>query len=139
MSGYPSHIPYEHRERIAKVLRAGVHERERQDQLKASGKFKYTCADKEIGHMECLAILLEEVGEAAQALEHQAEDPAYRSLISLAIMVGEKARRTLNAKRLANDPDEGKSHKPDRDLETELIQSFAVLMAWLEGYSEKSV
>lgn len=121
------------------VCQVGIVERMRQEELKQAGKFKYTCADPEIGHMECLAVLLEEVGECAEALEPQIEDPAYRSLISLAIMVGEKARRILNAKRLANDPDQGRSHKPDRDLQKELVQSFAVLMAWLEGFDKKAV
>lgn len=121
------------------VCQVGIVERIRQDRLKAEGRFKYTCADPEISHAECLAVLLEEVGECAEALEHQIEDPAYRSLISLAIMVGEKARRTLNAKRLANDPDQGRSHRPDRDLQKELVQSFAVIMAWLEGFEKKGI
>lgn len=40
-------------------------ERLRQEKLKHEGRFKYTCADKEITHLENLAVLTEEFGEAA--------------------------------------------------------------------------
>lgn len=42
-------------------------ERFRQEQLKESGRFKFTCADKEISDFEKLAILAEEFGEVAEA------------------------------------------------------------------------
>jgi len=44
-------------------------ERFRQDELKAKGAFKYTCADSDklINPFEKLAILMEEVGEVANA------------------------------------------------------------------------
>lgn len=40
-------------------------ERGRQEYLKSEGKFKYSCADKEISHAEALTVLAEEVGETA--------------------------------------------------------------------------
>jgi NTP pyrophosphatase (non-canonical NTP hydrolase) len=46
-----------------------VRERRRQDMLKAQGRFKYTCADPELNNGERLAILVEEVGEVARALQ----------------------------------------------------------------------
>ncbi len=45
-----------------------LQERKRQDALKASGRFTYTCADQAMGDMEKLAVLTEEVGEVARAL-----------------------------------------------------------------------
>lgn len=43
-------------------------ERNRQEALKASGRFAHTCADPEMDELERLAVLLEEVGEVARAL-----------------------------------------------------------------------
>lgn len=40
-------------------------ERLRQEILKSEGRFKYTCADPEMTHMERLAVIAEEFGEAA--------------------------------------------------------------------------
>lgn len=85
---------------VADVLR----ERDRQDQLKASGRFKFTCADPELIDTQRLAILLEEVGEAGRAILNQiglAKDQGYRI---------------------------GHDH-----LRTELIQVMAVALAWVEG------
>jgi NTP pyrophosphatase (non-canonical NTP hydrolase) len=45
-----------------------IAERERQGELKAAGRFKYTCADPELSSGEKLAVLAEEVGEVARAL-----------------------------------------------------------------------
>jgi NTP pyrophosphatase (non-canonical NTP hydrolase) len=50
-----------------KIVDAIYQERHRQEQLKAEGKFKYSCADLECSDMETLAVLVEEVGEAATA------------------------------------------------------------------------
>lgn len=41
-------------------------ERFRQEQLKAEGKFDFTCADPELGHLAAAAVLQEEVGEVAR-------------------------------------------------------------------------
>lgn len=42
-------------------------ERERQDTLKAEGRFKFTCADLEMTFDECMMVLMEEVGELCRA------------------------------------------------------------------------
>lgn len=46
-------------------------ERERQEAMKAAGRFAHTCADSELGDLECLTILTEEVGETATAILHK--------------------------------------------------------------------
>jgi NTP pyrophosphatase (non-canonical NTP hydrolase) len=43
-------------------------ERARQDMLKAEGRFEFTCADPESSDWYALAVLTEEVGEAARAV-----------------------------------------------------------------------
>lgn len=43
-------------------------ERFRQEQLKAAGRFLYTCADDGMEHVGRLAVLMEEVGEVARAV-----------------------------------------------------------------------
>lgn len=43
-------------------------ERVRQEQLRESGKFPWTCANKTPSHGDKLAVLLEEVGEVARAI-----------------------------------------------------------------------
>jgi len=49
------------------IFSAICEERAKQDAYKAAGKFMFTCADAEIGHMTACAVLMEEVGEAARA------------------------------------------------------------------------
>lgn len=56
------------------ALNAIVMERERQDELKAAGKFANTCADS-ISNGACLAILVEEVGEIARAMNEWDKNP----------------------------------------------------------------
>lgn len=51
----------------AMVFERVAAERRRQSELKASGKFAYTAADDVVGGLK-LAILVEEVGEVAKAL-----------------------------------------------------------------------
>jgi NTP pyrophosphatase (non-canonical NTP hydrolase) len=44
----------------------------RQLEMKRTGRFRYVCSDEEMGAEECLAVLMEEVGEVARAiLEHK--------------------------------------------------------------------
>lgn len=50
------------------ALKAIRTERERQDQLKAAGRFEHTCADPEMTDLDCLPILGEEYGEVCKAL-----------------------------------------------------------------------
>lgn len=49
------------------IFTAIVLERDKQNAYKKAGKFMFTCADPEIGHMTACAVLMEEVGEAARA------------------------------------------------------------------------
>jgi len=52
-----------------KILDEILIERNRQDQLKAEGRFEYTCADLAMSHPQhCLTILAEEFGEVARAI-----------------------------------------------------------------------
>jgi hypothetical protein len=48
------------------------HERRRQDDLKAAGRFAHTCADVDMGNAERLAVLVEEVGEVARCVSETA-------------------------------------------------------------------
>ena len=56
------------RARRQDVLAEVGRERSRQEQLKAKGKFTYTCADAEMPDGQRLAVLVEEVGEVARAM-----------------------------------------------------------------------
>ena len=56
------------RARRQDVLAEVGRERSRQEQLKAEGKFTYTCADAEMTDGQRLAVLVEEVGEVARAM-----------------------------------------------------------------------
>ena len=51
-----------------RVLKLVARERLRQAELKQSGKFTHTCADDGLAPGQRLAILVEEVGEAAREL-----------------------------------------------------------------------
>ena len=53
------------RERLLALLNI-FDERERQESLKAGGKFQFTCADSGISHAERLAVLAEEFGEVSR-------------------------------------------------------------------------
>lgn len=57
----------ENQERLATIYQDILAERQRQDDLKAQGKFSATCAD-ELPAFEKLAILAEEFGEVAKEL-----------------------------------------------------------------------
>jgi NTP pyrophosphatase (non-canonical NTP hydrolase) len=50
-------------------------ERSRQNKLKAEGRFAHTAADPECLNVTRLAMLTEEVGEVARALNHGTHDP----------------------------------------------------------------
>ncbi len=55
-------------DRMRDVLRAVAHERIRQEELKAAGKFTHTCADAELSDDACCRVLGEEFGEVCRAL-----------------------------------------------------------------------
>lgn len=59
------------------VMQMILLERQRQEDLKRMGKFEYTCADRELFDSAKLAILVEEVGEVAKALNEDGVDPSY--------------------------------------------------------------
>lgn len=50
------------------VLDAVADERERQERLKAKGKFAHTCADVELSDDVCCRVLGEEFGEVCRAI-----------------------------------------------------------------------
>jgi NTP pyrophosphatase (non-canonical NTP hydrolase) len=54
--------------KTATALEHIITERQRQDILKAEGRFKHTCADPELSMMDCMMILVEEVGELSRAI-----------------------------------------------------------------------
>lgn len=86
------------------VAREIYEERLRQEQLKAEGRFKYTCAENGLTLGEKLAVLMEEVGEAARAMS--------------------ECCGTIGDTHFAN---------PHAALRKELIQVAAVAMAWVES------
>lgn len=88
---------------MGECLEAIRKERFRQEDLKAKGKFKYSCADQEMTHAERLSVLMEEVGEAS----HEVNE-----------MIG-KDREYAGSKR--------------KELWDELVQVAAVATAWLEA------
>ena len=94
--------------KTSRVLLDVGFERLRQEQLKAEGRFKHTCADPEMNHVECLAVLVEEVGEVA------------RAALELGGLVSDKHRDKVEC---------------ELDLYKELIQVAAVAVAWAERLS----
>jgi len=87
-------------EAIARVIR----ERHRQDDLKAEGRFRFTCADDGMSNTERLACLVEEVGEVAQEV------------------------LTQKGRRLARD-----TEGSEEALRKEITQVAAICVAWLES------
>lgn len=79
-------------------------ERDRQEGLKAAGRFKYTCADVEMHDEERLAVLVEEVGETARVVLNR-------------------------GRQLATGGEDGTTKK----LREELAQVAAVAVAWIEA------
>ncbi len=95
--------------KLQQVFARVLLERQRQQTLKAEGKFRYTCADWELGHAECALILVEEVGEVCRAV--------------------------LNVKSLGIDPYSPSTEAAKLcQLQDELIQVAAVACAWLESF-----
>lgn len=60
--------------KIESVLRDINFERHRQERLKATGKFKHTCADPEMPDSVALSVLVEEVGEVAREVNDAYSD-----------------------------------------------------------------
>jgi hypothetical protein len=62
----------------ARVIAVISAERDRQDKLKAEGRFKYTCADDGMDDWERLGCIMEEVGEVSTLLLNRI-DPVKRA------------------------------------------------------------
>lgn len=90
--------------RLEGVLIAVGTERKRQEHLKATGKFEFTCADVDMTDYERFAVLGEEVGEVAKEVLTQADRP------------------------LAHDTAGSRTA-----LRKELVQVAAVAVAWVEA------
>jgi hypothetical protein len=58
----------EEKKRMDRIFDAIYRERERQEQLKVAGKFRFTCADIELGDIVAGLILGEECGEVCRAV-----------------------------------------------------------------------
>lgn len=85
-------------------LRLIARERIRQEEMKRSGRFQFTCADDELSNAEKMTILMEEVGEVAREV------------------------LTQEGRRLARD-----TIGTREALQKELIQVAAVSLAWIES------
>lgn len=86
------------------ALELVARERDRQEQLKAAGRFAHSCADDGLTLAEKLACLVEEVGEVAQEV------------------------LTQEGRRLARD-----TVGTREALRRELVQVAAVATAWIES------
>ncbi len=92
-------------------------ERIRQEQLRESGKFKYTCAEEssEFSDEQKFLVLLEEIGEVAKAVLERSKVVATDGL-------------TFHGRPIHADADLLR-----RQLRVELIQVAAVAAAWAES------
>jgi NTP pyrophosphatase (non-canonical NTP hydrolase) len=93
-------------------------ERDRQESLKVSGKFFWTCADKDVSHQAKLAVLAEEFGETA------------REVVDYDIGVAK-----YNVEKLEFPPHR-KLYFLKR-IRKELIQVAAVCVAWCEAIDKE--
>jgi hypothetical protein len=94
-------------------------ERNRQEQLKKDGKFLWTCADLRVaGYADKLAVLSEEVGEAA------------KEVVDLTI------EQLKYDKEMLEYPKHRREQRRDR-LRKELIQVAAVCVAWCEAIDKE--
>ncbi len=90
-------------------------ERDRQEQLKAAGRFDFTCADVGMSDLLASAVVSEEVGESAE------EFGLMMLMARLARHNGELARAVMQERDSAR-----------VKLRKELIQTAAVCVAWIE-------
>jgi NTP pyrophosphatase (non-canonical NTP hydrolase) len=90
-------------------------ERERQEKLKAEGKFLFTCAD-EVDETVKLAVLAEEFGEVAKEVTEL-------TIMYDKIIQGKITEDDINTQEIQN----------YKKLRTELIQVAAVCVAWVEA------
>lgn len=96
-----------------------VKERKRQEQLKADGKFTFTCADP-ISNATKLAILAEEFGEVAKEVTDM-------------LIFDAKGHGSKTSKRNQKNYEIGQRAK----LRDELVQVAAVCVAWCEALDKE--
>ncbi len=92
-----------------RVLSAITDERVRQEQLRMSGKFTWTCLDKLVSNSEKLAVLAEEFGEVSKEIVEQ--------------LIANSQGCTVEIFELFNDK-----------IKKELVQVAAICVAWLESF-----
>lgn len=95
--------------RMNLIFDAIFRERERQEKLKADGRFEFTCADLGATDQARAIILVEEIGEVCRVilnLEKQTHDEPKKGTLA--------------------------------QLRSELVQVAAVTVAWIEGLDKQS-
>jgi hypothetical protein len=90
--------------RTREVMQQVLLERHNQDEMRDKGRFRYTCADDGLSDGDRLAILTEELGEVARAMQGQ-------------------EHRRLSLHEPVTSPSE---------LRRELVQVAAIAIAWAE-------
>lgn len=106
----------------AQVLNSVWYERERQENLVLTGRFKFTAANPGLKNAERLPMLVGELGEIATQVEQQPD-----SGLMPVDMTDRFDWRKAGLKEF--DPEAGTRI----GLETELIQLAAIAVAWVEG------
>jgi len=98
-------------------------ERMRQESLKESGKFVFTCADKGLSEAEKLAVLSEEIGEVS------------KEVVELVIGLSKLMKLQMsNEARSAAIEETIKEYKVK--ARKELVQVAGVAVAWVEALSD---
>jgi hypothetical protein len=97
-----------------------INERRRQETLRETGKFLWTCSDPTISNAKKLAVLAEEFGEASREVVEEliASDKGMKCLAEALGRIHDEEAKEARAK-----------------LRKELVQVAAVCVAWLESIS----
>lgn len=113
----PTDKEIEDNDRLYNILNAIAKERVRQEELRKSGKFLWTCADSTQSNPRKLAVLAEEFGEVAREVTEE-------------LILRDKVRK---------DPCDCEHifAKHRARLRAELIQVAAVCVAWCEALDEE--
>jgi len=95
-----------------------IEERDRQEQLRQSGKFLWTCSSPNIDNARRLAVLAEEFGEVSREVVEEiiASDKSNAALLDMVGRIHDEEKRDARYR-----------------LRLELVQVAAVAMAWIEG------
>ena len=102
----------------AEIIGEIVGELHRQEQLRAAGKFLWTCADPAISNVRKLAVLAEEFGEAAREVTEEM------------IEYDKSGRATSDIEGSVHDANQAAARGR---LRQELIQVAAVAVGWAEA------